>query len=101
MNRLTWRSDIDGCSDVGLRKGVTVGDAICKLADYEAKGIDPEEIEPIKYGYWKRRKFNGRVMYFCSECQLQGSPQWKRCPACEAKMKERRGNINGKRKTAD
>ena len=23
----------------------------------------------------------------CSECNVCGSPQWKRCPVCEAKMK--------------
>ena len=22
----------------------------------------------------------------CSECHVAGSPQWKRCPVCEAKM---------------
>lgn len=93
MTRLTWRSDIDGCSDVGLRPGVTEDDAICKLADYEAKGLDPDEIEPVRYGRWIRRKFNGTAMYFCSECQLLGSPQWKRCPVCETKMKRQKGKV--------
>ena len=23
---------------------------------------------------------------FCSECMVSGSPLWKRCPVCEAKM---------------
>lgn len=88
--RLTWKRDLGGYTDVGLCEGVTVGNAICKLADYEAKGLAPEEIEPVKYGKWTRRKINGAWMYFCSECQLLGSPQWKRCPACEAKMKEQK-----------
>lgn len=33
--RLTYKQGIDGYEDVGLRPGVTVGDAICKLADIE------------------------------------------------------------------
>ena len=35
MERLTWKRDLDGYTDVGLRDGVSVGDAICQLADYE------------------------------------------------------------------
>ncbi len=33
--RLTYKQGIDGYGDVGLRPGVTVGEAICKLADLE------------------------------------------------------------------
>lgn len=35
-SRLTWKRDLDGVTDVGLRDGVTVGDAICRLADIES-----------------------------------------------------------------
>lgn len=35
MKRLTWKRSVDGYTDVGLRKGVTAYEAICKLADYE------------------------------------------------------------------
>lgn len=35
MERLTWKRDLDGYTDVGLRDGVSVGDAISRLADYE------------------------------------------------------------------
>ena len=35
-----------------------------------------------KHGYWIAR--NGWVD--CSECGTVGSPHWKRCPVCEAKM---------------
>ena len=44
MERLTFKQSIDGYTDVGLREGVTVGDAICQLAEYEATGLTPEEI---------------------------------------------------------
>ena len=42
--RYTWRAGADGYTDVGLRKGITEGDAICRLADYEDTGLSPEEI---------------------------------------------------------
>ena len=35
MERLTWVRDLDGMTDVGLRDGVTVSDAICRLAALE------------------------------------------------------------------
>lgn len=43
------------------------------------------EAEPVRHGRWiVRNKANGWVD--CSECGTMGSPQWKRCPVCEAKM---------------
>lgn len=33
--RLTYKQSIDGYTDVGLCEGVTIDEAICKLADYE------------------------------------------------------------------
>ena len=38
--RLTYKQGIDGYEDVGLRPGVTVGDAICKLADLEERNVE-------------------------------------------------------------
>lgn len=26
------------------------------------------------------------INWYCSECKTEGSPHWKRCPVCEAKM---------------
>lgn len=44
MKRLTSRLDLDGYTDVSLYPGVTVGEAICKLSEYESTGLEPEEI---------------------------------------------------------
>lgn len=46
--------------------------------------------EEVKRGRWIVHH-NGRgvcVTHWaeCSECHTEGSPQWKRCPVCEAKM---------------
>ena len=45
------------------------------------------EAEPVHYGHWIiiNKGFDNWVE--CSECRTAGSPFWKRCPMCEAKMK--------------
>ena len=45
--RYTWRACADGYTDTGLRKGITEGDAICQLADYEDTGLSPTEINSL------------------------------------------------------
>lgn len=41
------------------------------------------DVEEVKRGHWIT---NPRGFCFCSECLTSGSPYWKRCPICEAKM---------------
>lgn len=36
----------------------------------------------VKHGHWITK----RGVAFCSECLVCGSPQWKVCPVCEARM---------------
>ena len=48
--RYTWRACADGYTDTGLRKGITEGDAICQLADYEDTGLSPEEVKLFMRG---------------------------------------------------
>lgn len=48
MSRLTWKRDLDGATDVGLRDGVTVGDAICRLADIESILGDEYSIDHLR-----------------------------------------------------
>ena len=38
------------------------------------------------HGHWIPRKLFGGDAWECSECYTLGSPHWKRCPQCEAKM---------------
>ena len=53
------------------------------------------EAEPVVHGHWVKYNFLGHEQWACSECQTLGSPQWKRCPVCEAKMDgERKDNEN-------
>lgn len=44
MERLTWECELDGFTDIGLRDGVTVDTAICRLAAYENTGLEPEQV---------------------------------------------------------
>lgn len=44
------------------------------------------EAEPVKHGRWLPQILLGQRVWDCSECKTLGSPQWKRCPVCEAKM---------------
>lgn len=45
--RYTVLACCDGYKDVALRKGITVGDAVCQLADYEDTGLTPTEIKAL------------------------------------------------------
>lgn len=49
----------------------------------EAPTID---VEPVKHGRWLPQILLGERVWNCSECKTIGSPVWKRCPVCEAKM---------------
>ena len=52
------------------------------------KAIPAADVEPVKRGRWVHKVLLGEQAWFCSECKTIGSPQWKRCPVCEAKMIE-------------
>ena len=52
--RLTYKQSIDGYTDVGLNPGVTVEEAICKLADLE----DADSVEVVRCKDCKHRGGN-------------------------------------------
>lgn len=66
---------------------------LAKIADFLiANGVTcaADTEEAVKRGHWIIRT-SGIGRYAtnwaeCSECHIAGSPQWKRCPVCEAKM---------------
>ena len=47
---------------------------------------DCNKYEEVKYGRWLPQILLGERVWDCSECATLGSPRWKRCPVCEAKM---------------
>lgn len=46
----------------------------------------PYEAEPVVHGRWIPHNKGQNNWCECSECNTVGSPFWKRCPVCEAKM---------------
>lgn len=44
------------------------------------------DVEEVKHGRWIEQTAPRWQTWYCSECKILGSPQWKRCPVCEAKM---------------
>ena len=44
------------------------------------------DVEPVKRGRWLPQILNGTRIWDCSECKTIGSPEWKHCPVCVAKM---------------
>lgn len=50
---------------------------------FRIKDAPTVDAEPVQHGEWI--PFSDH-MWACSNCRVMGSPQWKRCPVCEAKM---------------
>ena len=62
-------------------------DAISRAAKV-LESLPAADVEPVRRGRWLTQILNGTRIWDCSECKTIGSPQWKRCPVCEAKMIE-------------
>ena len=52
------------------------------------RNIQAADVAPVWHGRWVHKILLGEQTWFCSECKTIGSPAWKRCPVCEAKMDE-------------
>lgn len=51
-----------------------------------AECLPAADVEEVKHGQWLPQVLLGERVWDCSECKTLGSPHWKRCPVCEAKM---------------
>ena len=54
--------------------------------DIQFVDLMPSDLEIVKHGHWIEQNISGEQAWCCSECKTLGSPHWKRCPVCEAKM---------------
>lgn len=52
-----------------------------------AKGFEDGKNEHAKRAFWVADATTG--IYYCSECLVSGSPNWKRCPVCESIMERK------------
>ena len=59
----------------------------------EIENAPTVDAEPVVHGRWITHNKGQNNWCECSECNTVGSPFWKRCPVCEAKMDG--GNNNG------
>ena len=53
---------------------------------YDLRGMKAADVAPVRHGRWIVRNKGLNNWVDCSECGTVGSPHWKRCPVCEAKM---------------
>lgn len=44
------------------------------------------DVAPVRHGRWLPQVVLGQKAWDCSECKTLGSPHWKWCPNCGAKM---------------
>ena len=44
------------------------------------------EVAPVWHARWLPQVVLGQKAWDCSECKTLGSPHWKWCPVCGAKM---------------
>lgn len=60
---------------------------VCCCEDPTMPTEDCLYYDPIpKHWRWLPQILLGERVWDCSECKTIGSPLWKRCPVCEAKM---------------
>jgi hypothetical protein len=71
-NELIYKSD--------ARRAILKADPSLAYVIDEVKAVDAVE---VVHGRWKGA---GMGDYYCSVCQTMGSPQWKCCPVCTARM---------------
>lgn len=49
----------------------------------EAPAVD---VAPVVHGRWIEENKGPVFLWHCSECKTMGSPVWKGCPVCLARM---------------
>ena len=58
-------------------------DAIIKFL---REKFNPVDVVEVRHGEWLPQMLLGEETWDCSECKTLGSPLWKWCPVCGAKM---------------
>lgn len=69
-----------------IRNRLYDADAITMNGVAMLNNFPAADVEAVKHGKWMPNGIRGDQTWSCSECKTLGSPQWKRCPVCEAKM---------------
>ena len=48
--------------------------------------LHSRDVAPVRHGRWLPQVVLGQKAWDCSECKTLGSPHWKWCPVCGARM---------------
>lgn len=75
-----------------IRNRLYDADAITMNGVAMLNNFPAADVEEVKHGRWMPKILLGERVLDCSECKTLGSPHWKRCPVCEAKMNGGKGN---------
>ena len=71
----------------GLYEALYDADAITFRGMEIFHNFPAADVAEVKYGEWLPQVVFGQKAWDCSECKTLGSPHWKWCPICGAKMK--------------
>lgn len=69
-----------------LRDTLYDADAITMSGVKILNQFPPADVAPVRHGRWLPQVVLGQKAWDCSECKTLGSPQWRWCPVCGAKM---------------
>ena len=61
-------------------------DLSCEKFEAAILKIQAADVAPVRHGRWLPQVVLGQKAWDCSECKTLGSPHWKWCPVCGAKM---------------
>lgn len=75
---------------VDYEGGKVVGVTISGIIDADNDQPTSAYFQRVRHGRWLPQVVLGQKAWDCSECKTLGSPQWKWCPVCGAKMDEER-----------
>ena len=69
-----------------LRDALYDADAITMSGVKILNQFPSADVAPVRHGRWVPQVVLGQKAWDCSECKTLGSPQWRWCPVCGAKM---------------
>ena len=69
-----------------LRDALYDADAITMSGVKILNQFPGADVAPVRHGRWMPQVVLGQKAWDCSECKTLGSPHWKWCPVCGAKM---------------
>ena len=75
-------------SEIERREALMVGDKRISVdaMKHFIKNRPAADVAPVRHGRWLQQVVLGQKAWDCSECKTLGSPHWKWCPVCGARM---------------